>query len=54
MTMVVTVYLMLAPEGLQLSKEISYTAGAMITVASGAWFFFYNRKIETKSQYKKP
>jgi carbon starvation protein CstA len=54
MTMVVTVYLMLAPEGLRLSKEVSYTAGAMITVASGAWFFFYNRKIETKSQYKKP
>lgn len=54
MTMVVTVYLMLAPEGLQLSKEISYTAGALITVASGAWFFFYNRKIETKSQNKQP
>jgi carbon starvation protein CstA len=44
MTMVVTVYLMLAPEGLRLSKEISYTAGALITTLSAIGFILFIRK----------
>jgi len=39
MTMVVSVYLMLAPEGLSLSKAFSYSIGALITIFS-AWGFF--------------
>jgi carbon starvation protein CstA len=44
MTMVVTVYLMLAPEGLRLSKEISYSVGALITIISALGFFVFIRK----------
>lgn len=44
MTMVVTVYLMLAPEGLRLSKEISYSVGALITILSALGFFWFIRK----------
>ncbi|MBW6460366.1 MAG: carbon starvation protein A [Bacteroidales bacterium] len=39
MTNVITVYMLLAPEGLNLPGNISYTAGAIITVASGILFF---------------
>ena len=44
MTMVVTVYLMLAPEGLRLSKEVSYSVGALITILSALGFFVFIRK----------
>jgi carbon starvation protein CstA len=44
MTMVVTVYLMLAPEGLRLSKEVSYSVGALITIISALGFFVFIRK----------
>lgn len=44
MTMVVTTYLMLAPEGLSLSKEVSYSVGALITFATVLGFFTFLRK----------
>ncbi len=44
MTAVVSTYLFLAPEGFYLSKEISYIAGAIITLVSLIWFVVYRRK----------
>ena len=44
MTAVVSTYLFLAPEGFYLSKEISYIAGAVITLVSLIWFVIYRRK----------
>jgi len=44
MTMVVSVYLMLAPEGFSLSGEIAYPAGIIITLISAGGFFLYIRK----------
>ncbi|MFZ5429252.1 MAG: carbon starvation protein A [Bacteroidota bacterium] len=44
MTMVVSVYLMLAPEGLSLSKAFSYSIGALITIFSAWGFFKFIRK----------
>ena len=44
MTAVTSTYLLFAPEGFSLSKEISYSAGAVITVASLISFFIYLRK----------
>ncbi|HPE75264.1 MAG TPA: carbon starvation protein A [Draconibacterium sp.] len=45
MTAVTTTYLLFAPEGFSLSKEISYSAGAIITLASLVGFMGYLRKI---------
>jgi carbon starvation protein CstA len=45
MTAVTSTYLLFAPEGFSLSKEISYTAGAVITLASLVWFLVYVNKI---------
>jgi carbon starvation protein CstA len=44
MTMVVTVYLMLAPEGLRLTKEVAYPVGLIITLFSASGFFVYIKK----------
>ena len=45
MTAVTSTYLLFAPEGFSLSKEISYTAGAFVTLAALVGFFVYVRKI---------
>ncbi len=45
MTAVTSTYLLFAPEGFSLSKEISYTAGAFVTLAALVGFFAYVRKI---------
>lgn len=45
MTAVITTYLMLAPEGFRLSKEISYASGAMAALITGVMFYLFNRKI---------
>ncbi len=44
MTAVTTTYLMLAPEGFSLPKEISYPAGMAITLMAFVGFFVYKRK----------
>lgn len=46
MTAVVTVYIMLAPEGLSLSKPISYSVGAFFVVLTLTLFINYKRKKE--------
>ncbi len=44
MTSVISVYILLAPEGLNLPGEVSYPAGLFVTVVSVIVFvFFYNR-----------
>ena len=45
MTAVTSTYLLFAPEGFSLSKEISYPAGAIITLASLVWFLVYANKM---------
>ena len=49
MTAVTSTYLLFAPEGFSFSKEISYSAGAFITLASLTGFFFYLQR-KGKSQ----
>ncbi len=44
MTAVTTTYLMLAPEGFSLPKEVSYPAGLAITLMAFIGFFVYKRK----------
>lgn len=44
MTAVTSTYLLFAPEGFSLSKEISYSAGALISVSSFIGFFIYKIK----------
>ena len=44
MTAVTTTYLFFAPEGFSLSKEISYTIGASLSVAALLGFFIYLKK----------
>ena len=44
MTAVTSTYLLFAPEGFSLSKEISYSAGALVTVISFIGFFIYKKK----------
>lgn len=46
MTAVTSTYLLFAPEGFSLSKEISYSAGAIITLAALTGFFIYIQKIK--------
>ncbi|MGQ8337942.1 carbon starvation CstA family protein [Sunxiuqinia sp. A32] len=43
MTAVITTYLLFAPEGFSLSKDISYTAGILISLLSVVAFFFYRK-----------
>ena len=45
MTAVTSTYLLFAPEGFSLSKEISYSVGAVVTLASLVGFLGYVRKI---------
>ncbi len=49
MTAVTTTYLMLAPEGFSLPKEISYPAGMAITLMAFIGFFVYKRKYFSQS-----
>lgn len=44
MTAVTSTYLLFAPEGFSLSKEISYSTGALISVLSILAFFIYKRR----------
>ncbi len=44
MTAVISTYLFLAPEGFNLSKQVSYTAGILITLAAILLFLFYLKK----------
>lgn len=44
MTAVTSTYLLFAPEGFSLSKEISYSAGALLSVVSIIAFFIYKRR----------
>jgi carbon starvation protein CstA len=48
MTAVTSTYLLFAPEGFSLGKEISYTIGLAITVIAAIVFLFYNQKFRTK------
>ncbi len=50
MTAVTTTYLMLAPEGFSLPKEISYPAGIAITLMAFIGFFVYKRKYFNQSR----
>ncbi len=45
MTAVTSTYLLFAPEGFSLSKEISYSVGAFVTLAALVGFYVYVRKI---------
>lgn len=45
MTAVTSTYLLFAPEGFSLSREISYPAGAIITLAALVWFMVYVNKM---------
>jgi carbon starvation protein CstA len=45
MTAVTSTYLLFAPEGFSLSREISYLIGILLSTASLAWFFVYKRNI---------
>lgn len=49
MTAVTSTYLLFAPEGFSLTKEISYSAGVIITLASLVWFLVYVNKLTPKS-----
>jgi carbon starvation protein CstA len=49
MTAVTSTYLLFAPEGFSLSKEISYTVGALVTIGALIMFWLYVKKIR-KSQ----
>jgi hypothetical protein len=49
MTAVTSTYLLFAPEGFSLSKEISYTVGTVITIGAYSMFWIYVKKIR-KSQ----
>jgi carbon starvation protein CstA len=48
MTAVTTTYLLFAPEGFSLSKEISYPIGAFLSVISLIAFFVYKRNYFNK------
>ncbi|MDX9881057.1 MAG: carbon starvation protein A [Prolixibacteraceae bacterium] len=49
MTAVTTTYLLFAPEGFSLGKEISYSVGSLISVLSILAFFIYKRKYRVSS-----
>ena len=48
MTAVTSTYLLFAPEGFSLSKEISYSTGALLSVISIIAFFIYRKKYFTR------
>jgi carbon starvation protein CstA len=45
MTMVISTYLLLAPEGLNLPQNISYISGGVITALTLVWFGIYHNRI---------
>ncbi len=53
MTAVTSTYLLFAPEGFSLSKEISYSAGAVLTVISFIGFFIYKKKYFSRKLFHK-
>jgi carbon starvation protein CstA len=50
MTAVTSTYLLFAPEGFSLSKEISYSAGAIITLVAFIGFLVYTNKISVEKR----
>jgi carbon starvation protein CstA len=50
MTAVTVTYLLFAPEGFSLSKEISYTVGISTAVLAFAAFFFYRKSYFAKER----
>jgi carbon starvation protein CstA len=44
MTLVCSTYICIAPEGLSLSKEISYIIGSVCTMTALVWFITWYRK----------
>jgi len=48
MTMVITTYIFLAPEGLNLGKDLSYGLGGLITMAGGVGFIIFLKKTKTQ------
>ena len=53
MTAVTSTYLLFAPEGFSLSKEISYSTGALITVISFIGFYIYKKKYFSRKLFRK-
>ncbi len=49
MTAVTTTYLLFAPEGFALSKDISYTIGITLSILSTIGFFIYRERLNTKT-----
>ncbi|MBN2813121.1 MAG: carbon starvation protein A [Bacteroidales bacterium] len=45
MTAVTTTYILFAPEGFALAPRLAYSLGAILTVASAAWFFVYQQQL---------
>ena len=52
MTAVIVTYLLFAPEGFSLSKEISYTLGIATAVLALVAFFFYRKNYFTSKLVK--
>ena len=48
MTMVVTTYIVMAPEGMELSSTAGYIAGGICTLATGIWFFVWKFRKENQ------
>ncbi len=45
MTAVITTYILLAPEGFAMDKNVSYTIGLTLTFVIMLWFFLYKMKV---------
>jgi len=54
MTAVTSTYLLFAPEGFSLGKEISYTFGTLITIIALVAFLFYKQQYNQKEIFGKP
>lgn len=54
MTAVTTTYLLFAPEGFSLSKEISYTVGILLSVLSAIAFFVYRERYSSRTVVSEP
>lgn len=48
MTMVVSVYILVAPEGLQLPVQVGYAVGGLFTLLTAVWFIFWMRRSEVR------
>ena len=53
MTAVTSTYLLFAPEGFSLSKEISYSVGVLLTVISFVGFFIYKKRYFSRKLFHK-